>query len=47
MKDAISCVIVVVEKENGVEDAFYFYFYSFNEGPSALGHQAGNHLGDW
>jgi hypothetical protein len=45
--NAVSCVVIVVAKENGVLDAFYLYFYSFNEGPSALGHQAGNHLGDW
>ena len=44
---ARSCVVIVVEKEDGIIDAFYMYFYSFNAGPSALGHTAGNHVGDW
>ena len=47
-KDAVSCVIALAEKENGkILDAFYIYFYAFNEGPNALGHRIGNHLGDW
>jgi hypothetical protein len=46
-KNATSCVVIVVDKGEGVMDAFYMYFYTFNEGPSALGHTAGNHLGDW
>lgn len=46
-KNAFSSVIIVTDKGNGVIDAFYMYFYSFNEGPTALGHRAGNHLGDW
>jgi hypothetical protein len=46
-ENAVSCVVIVVDKGEGVVDAFYMYFYSFNDGPSALGHQAGNHLGDW
>jgi hypothetical protein len=44
---ATSCVVVVVEKGSGVVDAFYMYFYSFNDGPTALGRKVGNHLGDW
>jgi len=46
-KDAISSVIICVEKGNGILDAFYMYFYTFNEGPTGLGHRVGNHLGDW
>lgn len=46
-KHANSCAVVVVEKGNGIVDAFYMYFYTFNEGPSGLGHRVGNHLGDW
>ncbi|KAG9240471.1 hypothetical protein BJ878DRAFT_537109 [Calycina marina] len=46
-KDAISSVIICVDKGNGILDAFYIYFYSFNEGPVAIGHRIGNHLGDW
>ncbi|EKD21190.1 uncharacterized protein L3040_000771 [Drepanopeziza brunnea f. sp. 'multigermtubi'] len=44
---AKSTVIIVADKGNGLVDAFYMYFYTFNDGPSALGHQVGNHLGDW
>lgn len=44
---AKSCVVVVVEKGDSILDAFYMYFYTFNEGPTALGHTVGNHLGDW
>jgi len=45
--DAVSSVTIAVDKGDGIIDAFYMYFYSFNEGPTALGHRAGNHLGDW
>jgi hypothetical protein len=45
-ENAISCVVIVVDKGVGVVDAFYMYFYTFNDGPSALGHKVGNHLGD-
>lgn len=44
---AISAVIIVVEKGNGVVDAFYMYFYTFNQGPSVYGFELGDHLGDW
>lgn len=46
-KDAFSCVIICVDKGNGILDAFYMYFYTFNEGPIGFGHRVGNHLGDW
>ncbi|POS85851.1 hypothetical protein EPUL_001541, partial [Erysiphe pulchra] len=56
-KKSINCVVVVVEKDpvkdkagneqQSVVDAFYLYFYSFNDGPRGLGHQVGNHVGDW
>lgn len=39
--------VIVVEKGEGIVDAFYMYFYSFNAGPHALGHTVGNHVGDW
>ncbi|XMA19656.1 hypothetical protein WAI453_012447 [Rhynchosporium graminicola] len=45
--NATSCVVIVVDKGDGVIDAFYMYWYIFNDGPAALGHQVGNHLGDW
>lgn len=44
---AFSCAVVVVEKGDGVVDAFYMYFYTFNRGPSVYGHVIGDHLGDW
>lgn len=44
---AVSCAVVVVEKGDGVVDAFYMYFYTFNRGPSVYGHVIGDHLGDW
>lgn len=46
-KDAVSCVIVVVDKGEGVVDVFYMYFYTFNKGLEILGHEVGDHLGDW
>lgn len=46
-KDAKSCAVIVVDKGNGVMHAFYMYFYTFNQGPTAMGHELGDHLGDW
>lgn len=46
--NARSSVIIVSDRGGpGVVDAFYFYFYSFNQGPAAKGHTVGNHMGDW
>ena len=45
--DAKSCVVIVANKGNGVMDAFYMYFYTFNQGPSITGYEIGDHLGDW
>lgn len=40
--------LIVVDKGNGWVDAFWFYFYSFNEGPFVMGSGPyGNHVGDW
>ncbi|KAK0241397.1 hypothetical protein EDD85DRAFT_763209 [Armillaria nabsnona] len=39
--------IICVEKDGGIVDAFYFYFYSFNRGNTVLGIRFGNHVGDW
>lgn len=40
-------VLVVVPKENGVVDAFWFFFYSYNLGNSVFNVRFGNHVGDW
>ena len=40
-------VLIVVEKEDGVVDAFWFFFYSFNKGNTVFDLRFGNHIGDW
>lgn len=40
-------ILLTVDKGNGVVDAFWFYFYSFNLGPVVLDVRFGNHIGDW
>jgi len=42
-----SSVVIVNDRGNGEVDAFYMYFYTFNQGPMVLGHELGDHLGDW
>ncbi|KAI0828846.1 hypothetical protein BC628DRAFT_1315780 [Trametes gibbosa] len=39
--------IVLVEKDNGILDAFFFYFYSFDHGGKVLDIEFGDHVGDW
>lgn len=40
-------VLLVTDKGNGVVDAFWFYFYSFNLGNVVFNVRFGNHVGDW
>ncbi|KAL1638994.1 Vacuolar protein sorting-associated protein 62 [Diplodia intermedia] len=40
-------VLVVIDKGDGVVDAFWFYFYSYNLGNVVLNVRFGNHVGDW
>ncbi|THX41482.1 hypothetical protein D6D10_02698 [Aureobasidium pullulans] len=40
-------VLIVVPKEDGVVDAFWFYFYSYNLGNKVFNIRFGNHVGDW
>ncbi|KAF9882588.1 Vacuolar protein sorting-associated protein 62 [Aspergillus nanangensis] len=40
-------VLLVMDKGNGIVDAFWFYFYSFNLGNAVLNVRFGNHIGDW
>lgn len=39
--------LFVVPKRNGVVDAFWFFFYSFNLGQKVFNIRFGNHVGDW
>lgn len=40
-------VLVAVEKGEGVVDAFWFHFYSYNQGNTVFNVRFGNHVGDW
>jgi hypothetical protein len=40
-------ILVMVDKGNGIVDAFWFYFYSYNLGTTVLNVRFGNHVGDW
>jgi hypothetical protein len=40
-------VLVVVPKDDGVVDAFWFFFYSYNLGNAVFNIRFGNHVGDW
>jgi hypothetical protein len=40
-------VLVVVPKGDGVVDAFWFFFYSYNLGNAVFNVRFGNHVGDW
>ncbi|KAF3929725.1 hypothetical protein AA313_de0209180 [Arthrobotrys entomopaga] len=48
---AVSCAIIVNQKDSTTTDVFYFYFYNFNAGPPIKIFGAslifGNHVGDW
>lgn len=40
-------ILIVADKGNGTIDAFWFYFYSFNQGQKVFNIRFGNHVGDW
>lgn len=46
-KSDAPAVLIVIEKGDGIVDAFWFYFYSFNLGNKVLNIRFGNHVGDW
>ncbi|CBX95934.1 similar to vacuolar sorting-associated protein [Plenodomus lingam JN3] len=40
-------VLIVVPKGDGVVDAFWMFFYSYNLGNAVFNVRFGNHIGDW
>lgn len=40
-------ILIVIPKEDGIVDAFWFFFYSYNLGKIVLNIRFGNHVGDW
>ena len=46
-RSAAPAFLITIPKPDGVLDAFWFFFYSFNRAPRVLGLQFGNHIGDW
>ncbi|XWW98778.1 hypothetical protein V2A60_006780 [Cordyceps javanica] len=44
---AAPAVLVLVDKGEGVLDAFWFFFYSYNLGQTVLSMRFGNHIADW
>ncbi|KAF4625016.1 hypothetical protein G7Y89_g13153 [Cudoniella acicularis] len=45
--NASSCAIITTDHGNGLVDAFYMYFYAYNQGNTVLSHELGDHIGDW
>ncbi|KAF2195303.1 hypothetical protein K469DRAFT_698877 [Zopfia rhizophila CBS 207.26] len=46
-KSDAPAVLIAVDKGNGVVDAFWFFFYSYNLGNTVFNVRFGNHVGDW
>ena len=46
-RSSAPAILVVVPKEDGIVDAFWFFFYSYNLGNTVLNVRFGNHVGDW
>ena len=44
---AKSCCIVVNDHGTGIVDAFYMYFYAYNQGQTIFAKELGDHVGDW
>ncbi|KAI4256468.1 MAG: hypothetical protein LQ352_002074 [Teloschistes flavicans] len=44
---ARSCAVIVNDHGSGNVDAYYMYFYTFNQGNTVFGQEIGDHVGDW
>ncbi|KAL8692849.1 MAG: hypothetical protein Q9218_002199 [Villophora microphyllina] len=44
---ATSCAVIVNDHGSGNVDAYYMYFYAFNQGNTVFGQEIGDHVGDW
>ncbi|KAG9231273.1 hypothetical protein BJ875DRAFT_124338 [Amylocarpus encephaloides] len=44
---AISCAIIINDHGCGQVDAYYMYFYAYNQGNTVFGQELGDHIGDW
>lgn len=47
LTSSTSAAIIAVPRTNTTIDVFYTYFYSYNRGATVLGHELGDHVGDW
>lgn len=45
--NSATATIIITSHSPSVMDAYYFYFYAYNQGNTVLKHELGNHVGDW
>lgn len=46
-KNIKSAAIIINDHGSGLVDAFYMYFYAYNQGNTVLFKELGDHIGDW
>lgn len=46
-RSSAPAILVMVPKPDGILDAFWFFFYSYNLGHKVFNVRFGNHVGDW